>query len=260
MIPTGLYVYGVVGSDHPCDLSGLTAVGGTVGASGGAASHTMVGTVRRIQVGSLSAVVSTAPPDLRARRRDLQAHQQVLGELLRQGSVLPMRFGVVSPDEATLREDLVHGADHYHRLLRELSGRVELNVKVLPDEEQMLREVARDEPVVRRLRASDVGSYHSRLRLGEAVATALQQRQHADAHQVLETLGPLAVRTAVGPQVAGTLLNAGFLVERTDTEVFAGAVDALGRRLGSRVQLRCTGPLPPYSFVSDERGGQGWDC
>lgn len=242
MIPTGLYIYGLVGEDHPCELSRLTGVGGSAG------------TLRRVQAGSLVAVVSDAPPDLGARRDALAAHQNVLGELLGQGSALPMRYGVVAPDEATLREDLVHGAEHYHRLLRELAGRVELNVKVLPDEEQMLREVATDEPVVRRLRRHDVASYHSRLELGEAVASALRERQHADAHQVLETLGPLAVRTAVGPQVAGIVLDAGFLVERADTESFAGAVDVLGLRMGSRVRLRCTGPLPPYSFVSERSG------
>lgn len=239
MIPTGLYVYGVVHGDHPCELSRLSGVG----------SPTEV--LRRIPVGSLAAVVSKAPPDLRARRRDLLAHQLVLDDLLRQGSVLPMRFGVVSPDEETLRDELTRCADRYHALLRDLTGRVELNVKVLPDEEQMLREVARDEPVVRRLRERDVGTYHSRLALGEAVAGALRERQHADAHQVLETLGPLAVRTAVGPQTSGTVLNAGFLIERADTEMFTGAVEALGRRMGARVRLHCTGPLPPYSFVPD---------
>lgn len=242
MIPTGLYVYGLVGEEHPCELSRLTGVGGAAG------------TLRRVQVGSLVAVVSEAPPDLGARTGDVTAHQNVLGELLGQGSVLPMRFGVVAPDEATLREDLVHGADQYHLLLRELAGRVELNVKVLPDEEQMLREVATDEPVVSRLQDSDVASYPGRLALGEAVASALRERQHADAHQVLEALTPLAVRTAVGPQVAGTVLNAGFLVERTDTEVFTDAVDVLGRRMGARVRLRCTGPLPPYSFVPERAG------
>lgn len=240
MIPTGLYVYGVVHGDHPCELSGLTGVGG------------QTGVLHRIQVGSLAAVVSPAPPDLRARRRDLVAHQRVLVELHGQGGVLPMRFGVVSPDEEILRGDLSRGANRYHALLRDLSGRVELNVKVLPDEEQMLREVARNEPVVRRLREGDVGSYHSRLALGEAVASALRERQHADAHQVLETLGPLAVRTAVGPQTTDTVLNAGFLVDQGDTETFTSAVETLGRQMGSRVLLRCTGPLPPYSFVPDE--------
>ncbi|HEX5495439.1 MAG TPA: GvpL/GvpF family gas vesicle protein [Mycobacteriales bacterium] len=240
MIPTGLYVYGVVRDDHPCELSRLVGV------------TDLADVPRRVPVGSLAAVVGHAPPDLRATGRVLAAHRRVLAELHGQGSVLPMRFGVVVPDLATLRENLARCADRYHALLRDLSGRVELTVEVLPDEEQMLREVARDEPVVRRLAERDVNSYHGRLALGEAVACALRERQHADAHQILETLAPLAVRTAVGPQTTGTVLNAGFLVERADTEMFAGAVEALGRRMGSRVLLRCTGPQPPYSFVPDE--------
>lgn len=237
MMLTGLYVYAVVRDDHPCALSGPFAVGGGRRA------------LRRVPAGGLAAVVREAPPDPRARERDRATHQRVLAELLDQGGVLPMRFGVVWPDEDSLRADLAYAADSYHRLLRDLSGRVELDVTVVPDAEQMLRAVAQDEPVAGRLAAPDAASYHGRLELGELVTQALRERQDADADEVLRCLGQHAVRTAVGPPAPGTVLDAGFLVERRDTASFTATADAVGRRLGPRVRLRCSEPLPPYSFV-----------
>ena len=42
-------------------------------------------------------------PGLRAKRRDLMAHQEPAPDAGEDGPVLPMRFGMVAPDEATVR-------------------------------------------------------------------------------------------------------------------------------------------------------------
>lgn len=242
MTPTGLYVYGVVGSAHPCRLTRLTGVAGPP---------------RSVTAGPVTAVVGEAAPDLRAKRRHLVAHHAVLDVLACQGTVLPMRFGVVSPDEAALRRDLVAGAERYLALLDDLTGRVELNVKAIPDEEGMLREVATHEPVVRALRFRAASSLPDRIELGRAVAAALATRRESLARDVLVWLEPLAVRTQAGPPVPGCAVNAAFLVDTDHVEAFRSAVDTLTGHLGSRAELRCAGPLPPYSFVAD--GGDGWD-
>ncbi|HEX5493022.1 MAG TPA: GvpL/GvpF family gas vesicle protein [Mycobacteriales bacterium] len=242
MTATGLYVYGVVGAGHPCRLAGLTGVGGPA---------------RSVAAGPVTAVVGDATPGLRAKRRHLAAHHAVVESLARQGTVLPMRFGVVSPDEETLRRELTTGADRYQALLSELAGRVELNVKAFPDEEWMLREVVRHEPTVRALRSRASVSLPAQVELGQAVAAALATRQSAVARDVLARLEPLAVRSQQGPPVPGCAVNAGFLVEAGRAGAFAAEVDALRRELDAGVALRCTGPLPAYSFVTDG-GASRW--
>lgn len=239
---TGLYVYGIVGGDHPQRLSGLTGVGGAQRP------------LRTVHVGDVTAVVSEAPAGLWARHQDLLAHHAVLNALVTQGAVLPMRFGTVAPDEASLRADLERGNTRYRLLLGELANRVELNVRVLPDGEQLLRQVAMEEPVMRRLRGDGVQTYERRLALGQVVAAALRRRQDELACRVLGALEPLAVRTVTGPPVAGCALNAGFLVDSGSADFFVDAVHELELALGDATRLRCTGPLPPYSFVTGTEG------
>src|SRR3954449_4372442 len=60
-------------------------------------------TVEVVECGELAALVSAVPPGtVRARRRDLMTHFDVLGKAFERGTVLPLRFGIVFDDEAVL--------------------------------------------------------------------------------------------------------------------------------------------------------------
>lgn len=230
-------MYGIVAAEHPCRLSGLPGIGGAAG------------TPRRMAAGSTAAVVGAVPANLRAKRRDLIAHQQVLDRLRGQGPVLPMRFGVVAAAEDQLRAELSQSARRHLDALAELAGRAEINVKVTPDEDAMLQVVAAEDPAVRRLRTRGGQGYLDQLRLGEAVADAVRKRSEGDADLVLRTLRPYGVRTASGPPVEGCVLNASFLVEDGAVEEFLDRVADLDDKLGGLCRVRASGPIPPYSFA-----------
>ena len=236
-----LYVYGIVDVGEPAGLADLPAVGGAPS-----------GDVRTVSAGPVSAVVSPAPADLRGKRRDLLAHQRVLDALAEQGAVLPMRFGVVAPDEPTLLASLRTETDRYRALLHELAGQVELNVKAVPDEQQFIASAA-NEPAVRTAIAAARrdGSQQRQVQLGQVVAEAVARRRQLCGTQLLNELRPLASRTSTldgGDQYA---LNAAFLVPRSALAGFTEAVQRLRDQLSPAVDLVLTGPLPPYSFVGN---------
>lgn len=231
------YVYGIVSANHPCVVENLDGVGEPASA------------LRRLDAEGVTAVVSDAPPGLRAKRRDVLAHQHVLEELGRQGTVLPMRFGVVARDEDSLRQELVEDNEAHLAILADLAGRAEFNVKVFCDEEMLIREAALNDPSVQRLR-EHTDTIDERIQLGEAVAAAIEARELAIEQGVLETLAPRSTRHVRGPQVKGAAANASFLVDSDDAEEFVAAVEELGAALGEDIRIQRTGPLPPYSFVS----------
>ena len=231
------YVYGIVDAAHPCRLDELVGVGDPPGE------------VRRLDAGRLAAVVSDAPAELRAKRRDVLAHQHVLDELVRQGTVLPMRFGVIARDAESLRNELVEDSEIDRAMLAELEGRVEFNVKVFSDEDELVRQIATTDPTVRQLRAQEAVSIEDRIRLGEAVAAGIEAQHEAIERQLFDALDPLAVRSMPGPRVKGAATNASFLVDRQRTAEFVDVVDKLDAAFGPDIRLQRTGPLPPYSFV-----------
>ncbi|MFG1665219.1 GvpL/GvpF family gas vesicle protein [Streptomyces sp. Y7] len=242
MSTAGVYVYAIVPADAvlPADAGG---VGGPAAA------------LRTIRQGRVAAVVSDAPQKLRARRRDLLAHQGLLQRLADDGPVLPMRFGMVAPDEETVSRQLADPGRGHIAALERIAGGVEANLKAFPAQNALATLVAEDGKV-RRLRdeARRRPGYEASLRLGEAVAYALAARAAEAGRRVLRELTPLAREVAAGPDVEGCALNVSFLVDRGAHERFRATAQRFADGHREHVELRLVSPLPCYSFVAGASG------
>jgi hypothetical protein len=207
--------------------------------------------------GGVAALTSDVPVGFsEARREELLAHTRVLEEAMRGAVVLPMRFGVVMPDEETIHERLLDPFEaSLEAQLGEMDGKVEVTIKGIHDEGAILREVIAESPEIAELREAirgkpEAATYYERIRLGELVAAALEEKRAAAAPRIVERLAPLAVDVRVGEPVHERMaVNASFLVERARLEEFDRAVDQIGAEQAGRMQLKYTGPLPPHSFV-----------
>ncbi|MEV5981196.1 GvpL/GvpF family gas vesicle protein [Streptomyces sp. NPDC052114] len=234
------YIYGIASSSHPALPDGMEGIGRPACV------------VRVLKHGELAAIVSDAPDDLRPKRRDLLAHQNVLSEAGAAGAVLPMRFGSLAPDDEAVVTVLGDRADHYEERLRSLDGKVEYNVKATHDEQAVLHQVLAENPDLRAMveanQAQGGGSYEQKLRLGEMVTATVRAREASDAVEVRRALEPAAEAVGVGPEGAGWLANISFLVNRKTADGFLAAVEEL-RATQPHLELRLHGPLPPYSFV-----------
>ena len=112
-------------------------------------------------------------------------------------------------------------------------------------------------PTVARLRKQvqalpDAAAYYKRIELGQLVAAEVERAREHDSHEIFERLQPLAVAARLEPATAEAAVHAAFLVERQRVDEFSHAVSALGRELAGRIELRYVGPLPPYSFTSED--------
>jgi len=239
---TALYLYGITWADaaRPQQDAGVH------GASVEAVPY-------RELAGLTSAVES---PKVPAKRRDLLRHAEVLGAALVQGTVLPLRFGVVFKNGTTLVEDfLLPRYAELVQLLRKFEGRVELSVKAFFREDAILAELVRTNPPIARLReatrASDASTYPLRVELGERVAAELQERTLRDRQALLDRLLPLAVDVQVDQQpIEHQVLGASFLVERDRVAAFDDAMNELAKEQAERMHFKYLGPLAPHSFVA----------
>jgi hypothetical protein len=224
--------------------------------------------VSRVERGDLAALVSEAPQvPVKANRRNLLAHTEVLQEVVKTDCVLPMQFGVVMPDEAAVEQELL--AAHEDALAEQLTAfepHVEVDLKVTCPEEVLLRTVIAERPDIAEMRESLRGrppdaTYAERINLGEAVAAAVEEKRAALLAHVVSRLEPHAVSTAVGePTHEQMLVNVAFLVARTELANFDDHVDAVAKELGQDMLCRYTGPLPPFHFVETaaDPGSAAW--
>ncbi|MCQ4043724.1 GvpL/GvpF family gas vesicle protein [Streptantibioticus rubrisoli] len=234
------YVYAITSADHPLRLNGVKGVGDPAGE------------LRALGTQALSAVVSDAPVGLRAKRRDLAAHQGVLERLLADGAVLPMRFGLVAPDDEQVLTALDNQRDAFVERLRELDGCVEFNLKASRDEDALLREIVAESEEVRRLNEftrQNPDAHEQKVALGELLSAEIDSRNLVEAQRIVAQLESLAVRHRAAEQQDANFLNVSFLVKRDNAEPFSQAVWEEAERRGAEYSLSLNGPLPPYSFV-----------
>ncbi|MGW2825005.1 GvpL/GvpF family gas vesicle protein [Streptomyces sp. NPDC001443] len=191
----------------------------------------------------LIAVVSTVPErdfaeeplhahlaDPQWRGATVRAHRGVVDALTAVTTPLPLRPATVCPDDSALRLMLeTHGAA-FTRALDRLDGRVEWSVNVYT-ETQPTRMSEEAERFVTRL--------HGLL------------SRYADESCFRDPQD--STFSGAAGRAGHTVLNASYLVARTDSEQFVELVDRLkGDAPGLRVEL--TGPWAAYSFTREDEG------
>ena len=200
------YVYGII-ENEPLTLD----VEGVDGAD-------TVYTVEYQKHAALVSDIGTMDPE--QSDENVTAHDEVLRTVMMHGdgrTVVPMQFGMVFESNRALKNVLRSGRIAFTRALREVSGKVELGVKVVAPED------------------------------GDVDTEAL--RDAADAE-----LEPLSVNVAEGDQFSDRLvLNRSYLVEREDQEAFDDAVDRV-READENATVQYSGPWAPYNFVDIEIG------
>jgi hypothetical protein len=242
----GLFVYAVVPAEFepPGDLHGLDDE-----------------PVQVIRHGRVAAVVSdmalVRPP---GRRADLTAYTQVVESLASAGPAAPVQFGAVALGPEALAEDLLAPAeDELAGVLEALRGHVQFNLKASYVEDVVLAEVVSTDPTIRELRertrlVPDDAARADKLRLGELVAAALEDKGAADADMVLDTVLPLVEQHMVRPSSPEHPLDVALLVDDDRQGELVDRLEALAEVVHERMRLRLVGPLPGYDFT----GGATW--
>ncbi len=161
-----------------------------------------------VQLGRVDAVVGREAVD--AVRHGL-AVESLVG---RCRSVLPVRFGERFPDEAALRRAVQPRLAELERRLDELTGCVEIGVRVAAPEERAAVETGTDY-----MRAAG--------------------RREADLRDLDRRLQPRARKSA----------DARYLVARAEVAGFAAEVERYAQE-HPELALVCTGPWAPYTFAA----------
>lgn len=244
------YLYCIIKCGEERSFNGASAIGAR-----GDGIHTVV-------FGDLACVVSDSP-DMKydSTRANMMAHETVIEQVMREFTVLPIRFGTVtrkdtdSPVEDIRHKLLENRFKEFQGLHREMDNRVELGLKVLwRDEKAIYQEIVAEHGELRKLRDSVEGkspeaTHFDRVHLGEMVKKALDQKREKEAKMLLARLRPVAAQTQENRIIMDRMvLNAAFLVSKDRERECDELVKRLDEELGERMVFKYTGPNPPFSF------------
>jgi len=192
------------------------------------------GGLERVAHGAIAGVYAqVAQRPQRASAEALWQHERVVERLMDGRAVLPLRYGTVLASERELEQVLADRAAEFTGLLDAVRGRVELALRVL------------DEPEAAPAREASSGRAYM-----DALARRRQRGDETAA--LLAPLEEIADATRKRESAAGDLTRWAFLVERRRLDEFNARLAEL-RSSHPELRMTCTGPWPPYTFVTGER-------
>lgn len=220
--------------------------------------------VLAIPHGDLAAVVSTSPVrDYRSLKKAeviavLFAHQAAIEQVMQTHTVVPVKFGTMARDAEEVREILEGGQADLRHALDAVEGKIELDlVARWSDLGPILREIGEEDEIRKFTEAAAAQgaglTREARIEIGRVVKARLDRMREERAAEIMGSLKALA-RDACPHALLddAMILNVALLVERAREGALSEALARLNDRYGERIDFRCVGPLPPYSFSTVE--------
>lgn len=215
--------------------------------------------------GIAGVVSDVSPPDYGNMTKDvlvhnLLFHQQVAQGIMEEHLILPCKFGTMVEDEHDIMEILNYGYSLFAKAFNQMREKVELNMVATWNKDLIYEDILEEEKKAREAqRKIDLASgkeiVEKKREPGELVQSILVAKRKKARREIVTALGNLV--EALCDHVImddHMVMNASFLLYKKRQHEFEQTVDALEREYGGRLNFRCIGPLPPYSFCMIQIG------
>lgn len=241
----GVYVYCIIEADGEKSF-GSMGIGGR-----GDKVHT-------ICLQDLAAVVSNSPiKKYSVSRENMMAHEWVIEEVMQDHAVLPVVFSTIGTSPEDVRELLRARYTEFKNMLKEMKGKVELGVRALwKNKDMIFQEILEENEKIRRLKEAIAAkppdhTYAERVRIGEMVKAALESKREKGEKEIIKVLKEVSVQYRTHKVYGDSMImNAAFLVDKAREGEFDRRMDELTAKHEDRIGFKYVGPAPPYNFVN----------
>lgn len=189
--------------------------------------------------------------------RLLLSHQRVLEKVMGlEYTIIPMRLTTFAADETEVKDILRKGYSLIKDIFAKVNNKIEIDLTATwNDFASILKEVA-EEGEIKALKARLSVNPKSitiddQMKVGAMVKDLLDKKRDAFALQIKTYLTGISqdIRThqLMDDKMAA---NFAFLLDKFAQNDFYKKVEELNLRFGEKLNFKCVGPLPPYSFYT----------
>jgi hypothetical protein len=208
----------------------------------------------------IAAVVSNSPiKKYAARRENMVAHEKAIEEVMKEHTVLPVRFGTITEDEGDeekVKRILEQEHDRFKAFLNRMRDKKELNLKAIFNKDVIYKDILEKYEDIRglkeRIAALESEKTHFLLmQVGEMVEQALEREKAKYEDEIIGVLRPLAEEVKSNDTYGELMIvNAAFLVDKEKEPEFDWEVEGLVDKYGEQMRFKYVGTLPPFNFVN----------
>jgi len=256
MTERGKYIYGIINSNTSLHLSIPTDF--LVGKS----ESNGVYTIPYQDISALvrdSEIVEYTGMRKDALARLLIGHQTVIERIMTpQTTIIPVRLGTYALDETEVKEILNKGYNLIKHIFEKISDKIEIDVAATWSNFNLIvKEVGEQKEIKEfkvRLLAEPKGiTVEDQMKVGVMVKKALDERREKYAQEIQEALKTVSPDFKTHELMDDKMVvNIVLLIDKDKREGFDKKVEELNVKFNEKLNFRCVGPLPPYSFFTLE--------
>jgi len=205
----------------------------------------------------VGAVVSAFSPKERLLplRKNLEPHNEVLREVMKTTTVVPMTFGHVARSEAEIRKTLRRHRAAIGTQLDRVNGAVEMGLKVKWDVDSIYDYIVGVDPELAAFRdqvfgRSNAPSQNEKMELGKLFEDRLNRERDEQTDRVVEMFKEsVREHRANVPKGEKVVMDLAFLVERDAQKAFEDRVFQVAGAFPAEYVFDYSGPWAPFNFV-----------
>lgn len=206
----------------------------------------------------LAGVISSVPMTRYVISRDnLMAHARVIEEVMKDYTVLPVRFGTVAASNDEVISLLMGRYQKFKNLLRAMDNKVEIGLKAnWINMDAVFKEIAVSNKRVRRLKEKlqkkqKAPSIQERVAIGGKVKNELKKKKEKETEEVLQAMKSRCIDFRLNETVGDDMVfNSVFLIDRMQEQEFDELVEEMTGKNKERFRFKYVGPSPPFNFVN----------
>lgn len=230
--------------------------------------------VSTIGYGDISAVISNSPmTQYVVSRENLLAHEKVIEEVMKEFTVLPVRFCTIASNADEIRNLLDRRHREFRNLLKNMNHKIELGIRGLWKNMGIIfKEITKENKEIKKLKEkiqNETGRkkissaemfLQAKMEIGKLVENALKRKKEEEAGEIVGAFRKTAfdhkLNNTIGDEM---LINAAFLVDRGREKEFDNIMDDLSEAYKERIKFMYVGPLPPFNFVNITIYPEEWE-
>jgi hypothetical protein len=212
----------------------------------------------------ISAVVSdssfvdytTLPKDQVAKF--LLTHQRVIEKVMDSYTIIPMKLGTYAFNITEVEEILLNGYAMFKDIFRKINNKIEIDVVATwNDLNSVIKEIGEGEEIKElkeRLKSRPEGvSVKDQVEIGSLIKNILDKKRDKLTSEIKAILAKMSIDLRAHDLMDDKMIfNTAFLIDRDRKTEFEKKLDEMDALYNKKINFRCVGPLPAYSFYTIE--------
>ncbi|MBU0462655.1 MAG: GvpL/GvpF family gas vesicle protein [Proteobacteria bacterium] len=204
----------------------------------------------------ISAVISDTPMfKYVVNKANLTAHEMVIEHVMKDYTVLPVRFCTIASNIEEIRSLLRRRYPEFKGLFRDMDNKIEMGLKVVwKDMDAIFGEISSSNKIIKNLKSNIAGiDTNKKIEAGKQVQKALAKKKQDEKQIIIRKLKRISVDVKENDAIGDSmLLNLACLIDRTHEKEFDNTINDLAAEYENRFIFKYVGPIPPFNFVNIE--------